>query len=213
MTGLQEKIGKVRWITASQSVNVVKMSKEAAWLEWVQRITAGDAEAETELVRRYKDGIAIIIGRIVHNEAVIEDLSQDTFTIVLKKLRDGDVREPERLSGFICAVARNLAIEYVRKLRRTINQEELDTAEQIRDPQPDQFEQLLRKERAAIVRQMLDELPVERDREVLFRYYIAEEEKEQICAALGLTSPQFNSVIFRALKRYRELYLKHGGKF
>jgi RNA polymerase sigma-70 factor (ECF subfamily) len=189
------------------------MSKEAAWLEWVQRITAGDAEAETELVRRYKDGIAIIIGRIVHNEAVIEDLSQDTFTIVLKKLRDGDVREPERLSGFICAVARNLAIEYVRKLRRTINQEELDTAEQIRDPQPDQFEQLLRKERAAIVRQMLDELPVERDREVLFRYYIAEEEKEQICAALGLTSPQFNSVIFRALKRYRELYLKHGGKF
>jgi RNA polymerase sigma-70 factor (ECF subfamily) len=213
LTGLQEKIGKVRWITASQSVNVVKMSKEAAWLEWVQRITAGDAEAETELVRRYKDGIAIIIGRIVHNEAVIEDLSQDTFTIVLKKLRDGDVREPERLSGFICAVARNLAIEYVRKLRRTINQEELDTAEQIRDPQPDQFEQLLRKERAAIVRQMLDELPVERDREVLFRYYIAEEEKEQICAALGLTSPQFNSVIFRALKRYRELYLKHGGKF
>lgn len=203
----------MRWITASQSVNVVKMSKEAAWLEWVQRITAGDAEAETELVRRYKDGIAIIIGRIVHNEAVIEDLSQDTFTIVLKKLRDGDVREPERLSGFICAVARNLAIEYVRKLRRTINQEELDTAEQIRDPQPDQFEQLLRKERAAIVRQMLDELPVERDREVLFRYYIAEEEKEQICAALGLTSPQFNSVIFRALKRYRELYLKHGGKF
>jgi RNA polymerase sigma-70 factor (ECF subfamily) len=194
-------------------MNVAKPDKETDWLEWMRRIMAGDADAEAELVRRYNGGITVIIGRIVQDESATEDLSQDTFTLVLEKIRDGEVREPERLSGFICGVARNLAIEYVRRLRRATNQEEIDKAEQIRDPQPDQFEQLLRKERAALVRQMLDELPVDRDRDILFRYYIAEEEKDRICADLGLTSLQFNSVIFRALKRYRELYLRHFGKF
>ena len=42
---------------------------------------------------------------------------------------------------------------------------------------------------------------------------IAEEDKERICADLGLTSMQFNSVISRALKRFKELYLKRFGKF
>ena len=179
----------------------------------MRRIIAGDADAEEDLVRRYKDGIAIIIGRIVHNQSATEDLSQDTFRITLEKIRDGDVREPERLSGFISSVARNVAIEYVRRMRRLMNQEEIGNAEQIRDPQPDQLEQLWRKERAAIVRQVIGELKVERDREVLLRYYIAEEDKDRICADLGLTSLQFNSVISRALKRFKELYLKQFGKF
>lgn len=190
-----------------------RVSDETDWLEWMRRITAGDADAETELVRRYKDGIAIIIGHIVHNESAKEDLSQDTFRIALEKIRHGDVREPERLSGFICGVARNVAIDYIRRMRRTTNQEEVGKAEQIRDPQPDQFEQLWRKEKAEIVRQVIGELKVERDREALLRYYIAEEDKDQICADLRLTRLQFNSVISRALKRFKELYLKRFDKF
>lgn len=192
--------------------SLVKASKETDWADWIWQITLGNATAEEELFRRYKDGIAIIIGRIVHNESVTEDLSQETFRISLEKIRDGDVREPKRLSGFICGVARNLALDYVRKMRRLTNQEEVFDAEQIRDPQPDQFEQLWRKERAEIVRKVINDIKVDRDREVLFRYYIAEEDKDQICADLSLTSHQFNSVIFRALKRYKKLYIKRFGK-
>jgi RNA polymerase sigma-70 factor (ECF subfamily) len=46
----------------------------------------------------------------------------------------------------------------------------------------------------------------ERDIQVLFRFYLAEHDKKQICADLGLTSMQFNLVIHRARERYRELY-------
>jgi hypothetical protein len=63
-----------------------------------------------------------------------------------------------------------------------------------------------------MVRQTLAELKNNRDREVIFRYYIAEEDKARICADLGLNSQQFNSVIFRALRRYKELYIKQFGK-
>jgi RNA polymerase sigma-70 factor (ECF subfamily) len=55
---------------------------------------------------------------------------------------------------------------------------------------------------------VLAELPSERDRQVLFRFYLAEEDKDQICKDLGLSSLHFNRVVFRARERYRDLYLK-----
>jgi RNA polymerase sigma-70 factor, ECF subfamily len=127
-------------------------------------------------------------------------------------MRRGDVREPERLSGFICGVARNLAIDHVRRVRKSTNQEDVGITEHVSDPTPDPYEQLWRKERARIVRGIINELRVKRDRDVILRYYIAEEDKEQICADLGLSREQFNGVIFRALKRYKELYEKLVGK-
>jgi len=51
-------------------------------------------------------------------------------------------------------------------------------------------------------------MPNQRDIQVLFRFYIAEEEKEKICADHGLTGPQFNLVLHRARERYRELYMR-----
>lgn len=196
-----------------QAGNVTKESGEPDWHEWVRRIIAGDAIAKAELVRHYKDGIAIIIARIANNPSLREDIAQETFRIAIEKIENGDLREPERLSGFIAGVARNVALDQIRKWRRAANQEEHEIAEEICDSQPDPFEQLWRKEQSQIVRQVLDELKSERDRQVLFRYYIAEEDKRSICASLGLTGLQFNSVIFRALKRFKEIYLKRFDKF
>jgi len=196
----------------SGDVNVVKASGEIGFTETVSRIIAGDARAEEEVVSRYKTGISIIIGQIVQSPDVTEDVSQDTFKIALEKIRRGDVRDPERLSGFICGIARNLALDHVRKLKRQIKQEDAGNAEAITDPAPNQLEILVQKERAEIVRQVINELKVQRDREILFHYFIAEEDKDQICAALGLTRLQFNNVISRALQRYKELYIKRVGE-
>ena len=193
-------------------MNVVKASSETELTDLVGRIMAGDARAEEEMVRRYKEGISIIICHIVQSQFATEDISQETFRIALEKIRQGDVRDPKRLSGFICGIARNLAIEYIRKARRQTNQEEIGEAEEVADPAPNQLEHLFQKERARIVHKVIDELKLERDREVILRFYIAEEDKDKICADLGLTRAQFNNVISRALQRYRDLYIKLVGE-
>jgi RNA polymerase sigma-70 factor (ECF subfamily) len=190
---------------------MVNVGQETGLSELVRLIIVNDARAEEELVRRYKDGICIIITRIVQNHSAIEDISQETFRIALEKIKHGDVREPERLSGFICGVARNLALEHTRKVRRARVQDDAEQPEKIPDPTQDQFERLWLKERAEIVRRVIKELKVERDREILYRYYIDEDDKDSICADLGLTRGQFNRVVFRALNRYRDLYLKRVG--
>lgn len=197
--------------TAGQSVDEDSVSNETELSELVKRIIAGDPAAEEEVVRRYKQGIAIITDQIVRNRSVTEDLTQDALKIILTKVRRGDLREPERLSGFVCSVARNTALDYIRRSRHLKNQEAIGNAEQIPDPAPSQLDEVLRQERAQVVRQLINELKQERDRELLLRYYIAEEDKDEICEALGLTRAQFNNVISRATARFKELYMRKTG--
>jgi len=172
----------------------------------VGRIKAGEQQAEGELVERYSRCVMIIIRREVGNTAVVDDLYQETFWIILEKIRRGDVREPEKLAGFVCSVARNCVIHYFRCAARQKSLTETEEAVRLPHPAPDQLKELLQKEKADLVWQVLKEMPNERDIQALLRFYIAEEEKEQICADLSLTKSQFNLVLHRARKRYKELY-------
>jgi DNA-directed RNA polymerase specialized sigma24 family protein len=70
---------------------------------------------------------------------------------------------------------------------------------------------LLDRENAALVRQAIQDLGNDRDRQILLRFYIAEEDKDRIAADYGLTSLQFNRVLHRARQRYRELLLDRLG--
>jgi RNA polymerase sigma-70 factor (ECF subfamily) len=189
-------------------VETLAINQANSEADLVSRIMAGDLEAEAELVKRYNRGVSFIIRQEVRDAAFADDLYQETFCLVLEKIRRGEVREPEKLSGFIGSVARNLTIGHFRRAgRREILIGTEETAA-LPHPAPSQLEALLRKEKVELIRQVLKEMTNQRDIEVLFRFYLAEEEKEKICADLGLTSAQFNLVLHRARERYRELYLR-----
>jgi RNA polymerase sigma-70 factor (ECF subfamily) len=173
------------------------------------RIAAGDRNAEEELVQRYSRGVSVLLRRATNDRALAEDLYQETFRICVDKIRRGELREPEKLSGFICNIARNLAVESFRRVSRMGRQVSLEAAESIADESSSHLSRLLEDEKAKIIRQVLDELPSARDREVLYRFYVAEEDKERICQDLGLSSLHFNRVLYRARERYRELYRKY----
>jgi RNA polymerase sigma-70 factor, ECF subfamily len=174
--------------------------------ELVSRIRAGDQQAEVELIECYSPVVMSIIRREVGATALADDLYQESFCIILEKVRRGDVREAEKLPGFVCGVARNQVIKHFQRAVRQRKLAETEDALSISHPAPNQLEQLLQREKADIVRQILKEMTNERDIQVLFRFYLAEHDKKQICADLGLTSMQFNLVIHRARARYRELY-------
>lgn len=169
--------------------------------ELAGRIQAGEPGAGAELVERYGRAVACIIRKAIRDPTAREDLYQELFRTVLEKISRGELREAEKISGFVCSIARNLVTESFRRKDRTEPAETADPA-----VAPSQLDRLLRQEQEAIARRILGELPSERDREVLRRYYLAEEEKEEICADLGLTVLHFNQVLCRARNRYRELY-------
>ena len=188
--------------------DMAEASEAKCGTELVGRIQAGDQRAEEELIQQCSRGVSVIIARIVGDRSATEDLHQDTFRIALEKIRAGEVREPEALFGFISGLAKNLAVDYVRGESRRGKPVDLKLAEQIPDRTANQLDQLLQQEHAAMIRQVLNGLNTDRDREVLFRFYINEERKEQICADLGLSRLHFNRVLHRARQRYKELYEK-----
>jgi RNA polymerase sigma-70 factor (ECF subfamily) len=109
---------------------------EAAQL--VQRIEAGDAAAEEELIAAFQDAVRALARARVRDRESARDVSQQVFLSVLTALRAGRLREGERLAGYVAATARNVALRFVRD-------------------RPDQREQPLEREPAAAASCELEE--------------------------------------------------------
>lgn len=171
----------------------------------VERIRQGDREAEAELVEGYRLGLSYLLRKVTGDPVLSEDLQQETFGVVLRRIRNGELREPEKLSGFIRQTAKNLAIMERRRSGRMEGSEEIESETGPEDPGETQLGRVLRQEEEGLVRRVLSELRSDRDRLLLYRYYIAEHAKEEICRDLGLSSLNFNLVLFRARERFRKL--------
>lgn len=173
----------------------------------VRRILAGDRGAEAELVELYGEGLAFLLRRWTRDKEAAEDIYQETIRRALEKLRRGELRDPDSLPSFLRGLAHNLSIDHYRRHSRRSERERpiVDTL----DP-PDagagQLVSLLRREKIGLVRRLVSELRQERDREVLLRFYLAEEDKQRIQADLGLTPAEFNVVLFRARRRCQALF-------
>ena len=95
----------------------------------VRRIRGGDPAAEAELVSRFGEGLAFLLRRWTRDSATAEDLYQETFRLALEKIRSGEVREPDRLAGFLRSLAKNLSIHHYRRSAvQEVREENLEAA-------------------------------------------------------------------------------------
>ena len=178
---------------------------ETDLVQLVDRVTAGDPAAEGLLVERFSRGLCAYLRRIGCPPELSEDLHQETFRIALERLRDRGLDEPARLAGFLRGTARNLYFDERRKYARRQTENDDDAIALMNDPRSGQLRRVLDAEAATLVRRLIDELEVARDRQILYRFYIAEDRKETVCRELGLTVQHFNRVLFRARRRFKEL--------
>jgi RNA polymerase sigma-70 factor (ECF subfamily) len=168
-----------------------------------------DPVSQLSAVYRDYPGLRALILRRVRDPEVAADILQDAAVTTLEKLRRGEIAHPENLGGYLYRVALNHLRNHRRKDRTAVSSgdglEELPGTED--DPE---WERVGRPQWAAAARRMLGEMPAERDRDILVRFYLNDEAKEQICQELKLSQEHFNRVIFRARNRFREL-LEHRG--
>jgi RNA polymerase sigma-70 factor, ECF subfamily len=172
-------------------------------------VPLADPLAQLSAVYRDYPGLRALILRRVRDPELAADILQDAAVTTLEKLRNGAIADPGNLGGYLYRVALNHLRNHRRKDRTALSSaeglEELQDVEQ--DPA---WESVGKPQWASAARRMLEELPAARDRELLLRFYLDDEDKEQICRELKLTPEHFNRVIFRARNRFREL-LEHRG--
>lgn len=171
----------------------------------VENIAAGDIQAEQELYAIFAQGVRDSLTRKLPLVQDVEDELHNVFMIVLNAIRGGEIREPERLVGFVRTVVRRIAQEKIGEIERiaqeTIGEIERNNAAQsyvtTRQTPPNQENTIANQERTKAVKRVLNGMAA-RDREILMRFYLKEQTPEEICGALGVTVPQFRLVKSRA---------------
>ena len=176
----------------------------------VRTIMTGNRTAESTLIREYGRGVLFVLRREARNKEAVKDLYQETFRIAIEKIRGGDLRDPRKLGAFLSSTARFVVIDHFRREAKHENKPERNDVS-LSPPRMSQLNVLIQKENTSLVRRLIGELKSERDRAILFRFYIAQDDKHDICRDLDLTSLHFNRVLHRAKQRYKALFIESVG--
>lgn len=169
------------------------------------RIRRGDRSAEEALAGFYGPKIEFVLRRHVREPSLAADLRQEALMVVIQRLRDEGLAEPEKLAAFLYQTAINLAKGEARTYFRRNTHPDFEAVERAATREPLLVDRLERRELGKIVQTLLEELGQERDREILRRFYLREEAKESICASLDLTPAHFDRVLYRARQRFRQI--------
>ncbi|HYO81778.1 MAG TPA: sigma-70 family RNA polymerase sigma factor [Bryobacteraceae bacterium] len=174
------------------------------WSELVDRVRQGDESGMEELYALFRGGIRFYFYRRMGAQD-LEDKIHDTFLIVVQAIRRGELRDPERLMGFVRTVTRRQVASYIEDVVQTRRDEvSLEPSSPLPDSTSSPEDAAIKAERAEIMEGTLRNLTA-RDREILTRFYIKEQDQNQICREMELTETQFRLLKSRAKGRFGEL--------
>ena len=174
------------------------------WAKLVESIRAGDQEAMTQLYATFGRGVRYYLSRQLGAQE-IDDKVHDTFLVVLGAIQRGELREPERLMGFVRTVVRRLVATHIDHLvEERKERTDLEDGFLMADDRVDPERDALRRQKVEIMQQVLHTIS-RRDREILTRFYLYEQSQEQICREMGLNDTQFRLLKSRAKQRFAEL--------
>lgn len=155
--------------------------------EIFRRIRAGNQEAFAHLYQELEKPIYTICLRITRSRETSEDITHDVFVKLYSAPPDDSVRN---LRAWIFRMARNLAIDALRKRAHTAQQDE--------DPQAaDDFSRI--HDRMDLER-ALDQLPPD-EREILTLHLNADLNFREISGIVGLSLPAAYRKYRKALKK------------
>lgn len=173
----------------------------------VARLRRGDVDALSELISRYQNRLYRYLLRLVRQPSEAEDLFQQTWLRVVEKIRAFD---PSRnFDAWLFTVARNLAIDHLRRIRPESLDEPAPNdfsgetpGERLASNAPAPFDHVLQRERASYVAAALTDLPVIY-REVLALRFEEEMKIEEIAQVLGAPLSTVKSRLRRSLEQLR----------
>jgi RNA polymerase sigma-70 factor, ECF subfamily len=176
----------------------------AEWGTLVSQIKAGEDAGMEQLYKLFSRGIRYYLCRQLGPQE-LEDKVHDTFLIVVNAIKRGDLREPERLMGFVRTVVRRQVAGYIENAVHTRrDQTDLECGAAVADRKHNPEQEAMIREKAELMRSSLQALS-QRDRDILVRFYLKEQPQEQICKEMSLTETQFRLLKSRAKAKFGEI--------
>lgn len=178
--------------------------------EIMLRVREGDDVGFNFLIEKYRKPIINFMYRMVHNQAVAEELAQEVFLRVYRSRQT--YRAEAKFTTWLYRIATNLGVNHARDTRHeraapTIYLDQPDpetgTTPDVADARPVVEEELLKDERMQAIRKHVMALPERQRTAVLMHKYQGLDYKE-IGAVLRLSESATKSLLFRAYQTLRE---------
>lgn len=177
--------------------------------EVMLELKAGNMAAFDVLLAKYRKPIVHFMYRMVHNQAIGEELAQEVFLRVYKSRET--YRAEAKFSTWLYRIATNLGVNYARDNRHersasTVYLDEMDaetgTTPDVADMTPTAEADLVRRERMQAIRKHVMALPDRQKMAVLMHKYEGMDYK-QIGDILKLSESATKSLLFRAYQTLR----------
>lgn len=180
-------------------------------VQLIRRILSGDDEAFSTLMRKHQKGVHALIWRKIGDFQIAEEITQDTFIQVYKKL--GTLDDPNRFSGWLYVIANRLCINWLQRNKVKMDRLNMQSFE---DTHPEEIEEASHLHHAAhqreaeaeirrqnLVKTLLEKLP-ESERTVVTLYFLGEMTTKEIGNFLGVSINTIKSRLRRARKRLQQ---------
>lgn len=162
----------------------------------VRRTLAGDQDAFTALVEKYKDPVYNVAYRMLGNATEAEDVAQEAFVRAYTQLHT--YKDSHRFSTWLLSIASHLSIDQLRRRRfLALPLENVPFLEWIADLGAGPEQAAVQGETADEMQQLLQHLPP-KYRAVLILRYWHDLSYEEIANALQLTPPLVKARLHRA---------------
>ncbi len=132
-----------------------------------------------------------------------EDMLHDIYVAVIRAIKKGTLRDPERLAAYTLATAYRQGCTSLHRRVAARREVGVDETAPLRGGEPRADEVLEDEERRRELQRRLARLP-EMDRKIVVQFYFGEVPWQLIAADLNLTPTQFRLRKTRALARMRE---------
>jgi RNA polymerase sigma-70 factor (ECF subfamily) len=184
-------------------------------MELVGKALEGDQQAFSRLMSRYRDAIYYILLKMVNNPTDAEDLTIEAFGKAFRNL--GQYTPSYAFSTWLFKIATNNCIDFIRKKRASMISIDQDNSDKdapppsIQEESPDPEEQMIRSQKAKLMREVVDQLKP-RYKDLIVLRYFKEYSYEEIANELDLPLGTVKAQLFRAKELLYNILRKNESK-
>ena len=158
------------------------MKKMIPDYELIQRFIKGEESCFEQLIHRHKNKVFAYISLYIRDQALVEDLFQDTFMKVIQSVKAGKYQDNGKFISWVMRIAHNLIIDHFRRIKQmnTVSNDDYESdlfnSKKLSDSTVE--DDMIKKQILKDVRRMISQLPDDQREVVILRHYAGMSFKE-----------------------------------
>jgi RNA polymerase sigma-70 factor (ECF subfamily) len=151
------------------------MNKMISDYELIQRFIKGEQSCFEEIIHRHKNKVFAYIGLYIRDQALVEDIFQDTFLKVIQSVKAGKYYDNGKFLSWVMRIAHNLIIDHFRRLKQmnTMSNDDYESdlfnSKKFADDNVE--DNIIRGQIRKDVRRLIGQLPDDQREVVILRHY------------------------------------------